>query len=59
MPLLPLQWLVNAGWAAGLVTTRAKMALALRLAPELCAFEADPEASKSGRSLFIAAFIDK
>jgi hypothetical protein len=50
---------VNAGWAAGLVTTRAKMALALRLAPELCAFEADPEASKSGRSLFIAAFIDK
>lgn len=54
-PADPRGWLGGLGWAPRVVATRASLAAALGLAPEVCAFEADTEAIKDGRSLFIAA----
>jgi O-methyltransferase involved in polyketide biosynthesis len=54
-PRDPAGWLAAGGWRLALATTRAKMARALGLAPEVCAFEADSASDRDGRSLFMVA----
>ena len=54
-PADPREWLAGLGWKAEVVATRASLAKALGLAPEICLFETDLESPKNGRSLFIAA----
>lgn len=54
-PADPRDWLASLGWKAEVVATRASLAKALGLAPEICGFEADPASEKDGKSLFIAA----
>lgn len=56
-PADPREWLQGLGWKAEVVATRASLALALGLKPEICGFDTDPTSPKDGRSLFIAASV--
>lgn len=56
-PADPKPWLSGLGWNASVVATRASLAKALGLAPEICGFETDSSSPKNGRSLFIAASV--
>jgi len=56
-PADPKPWLFGLGWKASVVATRASMAKALGLAPEICGFETDSSSPKNRRSLFIAASV--
>ena len=53
----PKPWLAGLGWKTAVVATRASLAKALGLAPEICGFETDINSPKNGRSLFIAASV--
>jgi O-methyltransferase involved in polyketide biosynthesis len=56
-PADPKPWLAGLGWNAAVVATRASLAKALGLTPEICGFETDMKSPKNGRSLFIAASV--
>jgi O-methyltransferase involved in polyketide biosynthesis len=54
-PRDPEEWLRGVGWKVELTMTRADMASALRLDPNMCTFRADKEWQQARRSLFMVA----
>lgn len=54
-PRDPEEWLRGVGWKVELTMTRADMASALRLDPNVCTFRADKEWQQARRSLFMVA----